>query len=174
MDPLDPDEPCRKLVHHVSHPFILLVEDNHTDEMLTCRALRKSLLNEIVVTRDGAEALDFLFARGQYADRSQEELPNVVLLDLNLPKIGGLDVLAQIRADPRTHTLPVVILTSSSEEVDLIRGYDNGANSYVVKPVAFQDFSDAVRQLGLYWVLVNRGPNPGSAAPIPSPASHEA
>jgi CheY-like chemotaxis protein len=138
-------------------PFILLVEDNHTDEMLTCRVLRKSLLNEIVVARDGAEALDFLFARGAHQDRQASHLPNVVLLDLNLPKIGGLDVLREIRADDRMRYLPVVILTSSREEVDLIKGYDNGANSYVVKPVEFTAFSDAVRQLGLYWVLVNQG-----------------
>jgi two-component system response regulator len=139
-------------------PFILLVEDNHTDEVLTCRVLRKILLNEIVVTRDGAEALDFLFARGDYRDRSPADLPHVVLLDLNLPKIGGLDVLREIRANDRTRNLPVVILTSSREEVDLVRGYDNGANSYVVKPVDFGGFSEAVRQLGLYWVLVNQGP----------------
>jgi len=139
------------------NPFILLVEDNHTDEMLTCRVLRKSLVNDIVVTRDGAEALDFLFARGDYEQRSKTDLPNVVLLDLNLPKIGGLDVLRAIRANDVTRYLPVVILTSSREEVDLITGYDNGANSYVVKPVEFKDFSDAVRQLGLYWVLVNQG-----------------
>ena len=138
-------------------PFILLVEDNHTDEMLTCRVLRKSLLNEIVVARDGAEALDFLFARGDHEDRAAADLPNVVLLDLNLPKIGGLEVLRAIRANDRTRYLPVVILTSSREEIDLITGYDNGANSYVVKPVDFKAFSEAVRQLGLYWVLVNQG-----------------
>jgi len=147
-------------------PFIMLVEDNHTDEMLTCRVLRKSLVNDIVVTRDGAEALDFLFARGDYADRAETDLPNVVLLDLNLPKIGGLDVLRAIRANESTRYLPVVILTSSRQEVDLITGYDNGANSYVVKPVEFKDFSEAVRQLGLYWVLVNqgRGETPPAAA----------
>lgn len=138
------------------HPYILLVEDNHTDELLTCRVLRKSLLNDIVVARDGAEALDFLFARGAYQDRSAADLPNVVLLDLNLPKIGGLDVLREIRANEATRFLPVVILTSSRQEVDLVTGYGNGANSYVVKPVEFTDFSEAVRQLGLYWVLVNQ------------------
>jgi CheY-like chemotaxis protein len=146
------------------NPFILLVEDNHTDEMLTCRVLRKSLVNDIVVTRDGAEALDFLYARGDFADRSAADLPNVVLLDLNLPKIGGLDVLREIRANEVTRYLPVVILTSSREEVDLITGYDNGANSYVVKPVEFTDFSDAVRHLGLYWVLVNQGRGENLAA----------
>jgi len=144
-------------------PFILLVEDNHTDELLTCRVLRNSLLNEIVVARDGAEALDFLFARGAYQDRQASDLPNVVLLDLNLPKIGGLDVLKEIRSDDRMRYLPVVILTSSREEVDLIKGYDNGANSYVVKPVEFTAFSEAVRQLGLYWVLVNQGRGNGLA-----------
>ena len=138
---------------------ILLVEDNPNDEALTLRALRKSnILNEVIVARDGAAALDFLFCRGEYAERDPGEMPHVVLLDLNLPKIGGLDVLREIRADERTKRLPVVILTSSKEDSDVISGYDLGANSYVVKPVDFTQFSAAVNQLGLFWLLVNQQP----------------
>ena len=138
---------------------ILLVEDNPTDEELTLRALRKSnVANDVVVARDGAEALDYLFARGAYAARDPADLPHVVLLDLNLPKIGGLDVLRAIRADERTRTLPVVILTSSAEEKDLVGSYGAGANSYIVKPVDFSQFSESVRQLGLYWIVLNRTP----------------
>ena len=143
----------------MSDPFILLVEDNSSDEELTLRALRKAkIANDVVVVRDGAEALDLLFARGAYADRNVTELPQVVLLDLNLPKIGGLEVLRAIRGDERTRALPVVILTSSNEEKDLVEGYRLGVNSYVVKPVSFAQFSDAVSQLGLYWLLLNRAP----------------
>ncbi len=136
--------------------IILLVEDNPNDEALTLRALKKNnITNKVVVARDGPEALDYLFARGAYASRDAAEVP-VVLLDLNLPKMDGLDVLQHIRADERTKYLPVVILTSSREPKDLIGGYARGANSYVVKPVDFIQFSDAVRQLGLYWLLLNQ------------------
>jgi two-component system, response regulator len=136
---------------------ILLVEDNATDEELTLRAFRKAnIANRIVVARDGAEALDYLFATGAYADRDATQLPQVVLLDLNLPKIGGLDVLRRIRQHDATRLLPVVILTSSSEDRDLVAGYEGGANSFVVKPVDFTQFAEAVRQLGLYWIVINR------------------
>lgn len=136
---------------------IMLVEDNESDEELTLRALRKSnVSNEVIVTRDGAEALDYLFARGAYASRDATQQPELVLLDLNLPKIGGLDVLRAIRADPRTALLPVVILTSSKEDGDLLKGYGLGANSYVVKPVEFVEFADAVRQVGAYWLVLNQ------------------
>ena len=136
---------------------ILLVEDNSSDEELTLRALRKSnIMNRVVVARDGAEALDYLFRRGEHAERDVEEVPQVVLLDLNLPKLGGLDVLRAIRADERTKMLPVVILTSSKEDKDLTGGYSCGANSYIVKPVDFTQFSEAVRQLGLYWLVLNQ------------------
>lgn len=140
-------------------PMILLVEDNASDEALTLRALRKSgVLNEVSVVRDGPAALDFLFCRGAYASRDPAEVPQLVLLDLNLPKLSGLDVLKELRADDRTKRLPVVILTSSSEDKDLLAGYGLGANSYVVKPVNFDQFSAAVRQLGLYWLVVNQPP----------------
>jgi two-component system, response regulator len=136
---------------------ILLVEDNSSDEELTLRALRKSnIMNRVVIARDGAEALDYLFRRGEHAERSVDEVPQVVLLDLNLPKLGGLDVLRSIRADARTRMLPVVILTSSNEDKDLVGGYSCGANSYIVKPVDFTQFSEAVRQLGLYWLVLNQ------------------
>lgn len=138
---------------------ILLVEDNASDEELTLRALKKSnIANSVVVARDGAEALDFLFARGAYAGRDSTVLPQVVLLDLNLPKIGGLEVLRSIRADERTRLLPVVILTSSMEDKDLVSGYTSGANSYIVKPVDFIQFAEAVRQLQMYWVVLNHPP----------------
>lgn len=142
-------------------PVILLVEDNDSDEELTLRALRKSnVANQVVVARDGAEALDYLFGRGAYATRDASNLPVLVLLDLNLPKIGGLDVLRAIRADERTALVPVVILTSSKEDGDLLSGYGSGANSYVVKPVDFVQFSEAVRQVGAYWLVLNHGPPP--------------
>ena len=135
--------------------IILLVEDNPTDEQLMIRALKKShILNPIVVARDGAEALDYLFARGAHANRPPA-LPQVILLDLKLPRVDGLEVLSILRLDERTKLLPVVILTSSVEEQDLIRGFTLGANSYVRKPVDFLQFSEAVRQLGLYWLLLN-------------------
>ncbi|HYE07983.1 MAG TPA: response regulator [Planctomycetota bacterium] len=145
----------------MSEPVILLVEDRHEDEKLTLRALKKNgILNPVVVVRDGAEALDYLFARGAHAARDAGDLPHIVLLDLNLPKIGGLDVLREVRADPRTATIPVVILTSSKEEKDLVSGYGLGANSYIVKPVDFDQFNEAVRQLGLYWLVLNQRPAP--------------
>jgi two-component system response regulator len=138
---------------------ILLVEDNSSDEELTLLALKKSnIANRVVVARDGAEALDFLFATGAYAGRSSQDLPQIVLLDLNLPRIGGLEVLRRIRADDRTKLLPVVILTSSNEDKDLVQGYASGANSYIVKPVDFTQFSEVVRQLGMYWLLINQRP----------------
>lgn len=138
---------------------ILLIEDNPDDEELTLRAFRKNnIKNEVVVARDGAEALDYLFATGKYAGRDVTNLPQVVLLDLNLPKVSGLDVLRRIRENDRTALLPVVILTSSKEERDLVEGYRLGANSYVRKPVNFDAFVDASRQLGLYWLLLNEAP----------------
>ncbi len=138
---------------------ILLVEDNPDDETLTRMALQENrLLNEVVVAHDGVEALDYLFGRGMYAGRDLNDAPQVVLLDLKLPKLDGLDVLRALRADDRTKLLPVVILTSSNEETDLVAGYSLGANSYVRKPVDFQQFTDAVKQLGLYWLLLNEPP----------------
>ena len=141
--------------------IILLVEDNPRDEELTLRALKKSnILNPVVIARDGVEALDFLFSRGAHAGRSSSTPPLVVLLDLKLPKLDGLEVLQSLRADERTKLLPVVILTSSVEEQDLVRGYSLGANSYVRKPVDFTQFVEAVRQLGLYWLVINQAAPP--------------
>jgi two-component system response regulator len=138
---------------------ILLVEDNPDDEALTFRALLKNNIGgQVVVARDGAEALDYLFATGRFAERDPNATPQVVLLDLNLPKVSGLEVLRRVRADERTKLLPVVILTSSNEEQDRLHGYDNGANSYVRKPVDFNQFTEAVRQLGLYWLILNEQP----------------
>jgi two-component system, response regulator len=134
---------------------VLLVEDNRRDEALTLRALKKNNIgNTIVVARDGVEALDYLFGTGKYAG-SNLTPPQMVLLDLKLPKVDGLQVLKQIRMDPRTKRLPVVVFTSSNEEEDLIKSYDLGANSYVRKPVAFEQFLEATRQLGLYWLVLN-------------------
>ena len=142
--------------------IILLVEDNPEDEALTIRALKKNnIRNEVVIARDGVEALDYLLAAGKFADRAPAQLPILVLLDLKLPKIGGLEVLKRLRADSRTKLLPVVILTSSTEDQDLITSYSLGANSYVRKPVDFTEFTEAVRQLGLYWLLLNRSPPRG-------------
>jgi CheY-like chemotaxis protein len=139
--------------------MILLIEDNPDDEALTLRAFRKNnMKNKIVVVHDGEEALNFLSRKGVYATRSLDEVPEIILLDLKLPKIDGLEVLRQIRADPRTRLLPVVILTSSKEEQDLIEGYSEGANSYIRKPVDFNQFLEAVRQLGLYWLVLNEPP----------------
>lgn len=139
--------------------MILLVEDNPDDEALTLRALKKhNIGNKVFVVRDGAEALDFLFCTGAYADRDPNDIPQVTLLDLKLPKVDGLEVLRRLRADNRTRLLPIVILTSSNEERDLIEGYKNGANSYVRKPVDFNEFLEAVRQLGLYWLVLNHAP----------------
>jgi two-component system response regulator len=138
---------------------ILLVEDNPDDEALTLRAFRKhNISNAIVVVRDGAEALDWLFARGSHATRDSNVLPQVVLLDLKLPKLNGLEVLEAVRADARTRVLPVVLLTSSKEDRDILRGYELGANSYVQKPVDFVEFVEAIRQLGLYWLVLNQAP----------------
>jgi len=138
---------------------ILLVEDNPDDEALTLRALkRNNILNEVVVARDGAEALDYLFAQGVHSERDAGKLPEVVLLDLKLPKIDGLEVLRRIRSEPLTRRLAVVILTSSNEERDIVAGYDLGANSYIRKPVDFNQFMEAVRQLGVYWLVLNVPP----------------
>jgi len=136
---------------------IVLVEDNANDEELTLRAFRKSKIgNRVVVLRDGAEALDYFFCRGAHAGRPASEVIQVVLLDLKLPKVDGLDVLRALRADERTRLIPIVILTSSGEDQDLLRGYGLGANSYVRKPVDFRQFVEAVRQLGLYWLVINQ------------------
>jgi len=141
----------------VTERLILLVEDNVDDEELTLRALLKSnILNPVHVVRDGVEALDYLFGRGAYATRDLRDAPQVVLLDLKLPKLDGLEVLRALRGDPRTRRLPIVILTSSAEEHDVLDGYELGANSYIRKPVDFTQFVDAVRQLGLYWLVLNQ------------------
>ncbi|MEP6873358.1 MAG: response regulator [Burkholderiales bacterium] len=138
---------------------ILLVEDNPDDVTLTLRAFSRShVMNTIAVARDGIEALDYLFARGTHADRAGSPLPTLIILDLKLPKLDGLGVLRAIRADERTRLLPVVILTSSREEQDLISGYSLGANSYVRKPVDFVEFAEAVRVLGIYWLMMNQSP----------------
>ena len=138
---------------------ILLVEDNPDDEALTLRALKKNNIgNKIFVARDGAEALDFLFCTGTYTDHDPREMPQLILLDLKLPKVDGLEVLRRLRADIRTRLLPIVILTSSNEEQDLMEGYQYGANSYMRKPVDFNQFADAIRQLGLYWLVLNEAP----------------
>jgi two-component system, response regulator len=143
----------------MENKMILLVEDNPDDEALTLRALRKSnIANDVTVARDGAEALDFLFCTGAYAGRDPHKMPQVVLLDLKLPKIDGLEVLRRIRADERTQLLPVVILTSSREDQDRIKGYKLGANSYIRKPVDFNQFVEAIHQLGLYWLVLNEAP----------------
>ena len=142
---------------------ILLVEDNKDDELLTLRAFRKNqIANEVVVVRDGAEALDYLFATGVWAGRDAKQLPQVVLLDLGLPRVSGLAVLRRIRADDRTKLLAVVVLTSSKEEEDVIRSYSLGANGYVRKPVEFDKFIEVVKALGLFWLLLNQSPNPRS------------
>ncbi len=139
--------------------IILLVEDNPDDVELTLLSLKQhKIYNEVVVVRDGAEALDYLFATGAYADRDRSVMPAVILLDLKLPKIDGLEVLRRLRADERTKHLLVVILTSSKEEQDMLDGYKLGAISYVRKPIDFNQFSDAVKQLGLYWLLLNELP----------------
>lgn len=138
---------------------ILLVEDNPDDEALTLRALHKNnIANEVTVVRDGAEALDYLFCKGAYTGRDPCLAPAVILLDLKLPKVDGLEVLKRLRADERTKLLPVVILTSSKEEQDLVNGYRFGANSYICKPVDFNRFMEAVRQLGFYWLVLNEAP----------------
>jgi len=138
---------------------ILIVEDNPNDALLTIRSLKEhNLANNIVHVRDGQEALDYLFAEGGYSDRDPLNLPKAILLDLKLPKLDGLQVLARIRGDERMKCVPVVILTSSQEEGDLVKSYKLGANSYIVKPVEFESFSAAIKQLGLYWLLLNKLP----------------
>jgi len=139
--------------------LILLVEDNADDEVLTVRALKKNnLVNEVVVARDGVEALDYLFGTGAYAGRELSVQPGVILLDLKLPKLDGLGVLRSLRADERTKRLPVVVLTSSKEHQDLLQSYGLGANSYIRKPVDFNQFTESLRQLGLYWLVLNEPP----------------
>jgi len=138
---------------------ILLVEDNPNDVELTLRAFRKyHISNHVHVVRDGAEALEFLFCTGAYAGRRVENTPKVILLDLKLPKVDGLEVLQRIKADPSTRLIPVVVLTSSREQRDIVESYQLGVNSYIVKPVDFAQFTEAMRQLGLYWVLLNQPP----------------
>jgi two-component system response regulator len=140
--------------------IILLVEDNPDDELLTLMAFKdNNITNEVVVAHDGAEALEFLFGKENASQPLEDYLPQVILLDLNLPKVNGLEVLQQIRSHPRTRLLPVVILTSSKEEVDIIKSYRLGANSYVRKPVDFEQFSEAIKQLGLYWLSLNEASN---------------
>jgi two-component system, response regulator len=135
---------------------ILLVEDNADDELLTTRAFKKNgIVNDVVVARDGVEALDYLFGTGTHAGRDMTQRPQVILLDLNLPRLSGLDVLRRLRGDERTRSLAVVVLTSSKEEEDIVRSYELGANGYVRKPVDFAAFNEAVRTLGLYWLLLN-------------------
>jgi len=142
---------------------ILLVEDSATDLELTLRALKKAnLANQIEIARDGQEALDFLFARNQYSERSPEDKPRLVLLDLKLPKVDGLEVLKIVKSDPRTRSIPIVVLTSSSEQRDIVDSYDLGVNSYIVKPVDFDGFTAAIAELGLYWLVTNSAPGPAT------------
>ena len=144
----------------MNNNVILLVEDTKSDEILTLRALKKSdISNEVVVARDGEEALDFLFGTGQYAERDTSTLPRLILLDLNLPKATGLDVLERIRASEATRLVPVVVLTSSKEDEDIITSYALGANAYMRKPVDFAQFADAVKVLGLFWLTLNAAPS---------------
>ncbi len=143
----------------MARKVILLVEDCAEDEELTVRSLRKAqIADEIVVVRDGKEALEYLFCEGAYQDRGRDEQPTVILLDLKLPKLDGIEVLSRLRADERTRHIPVVILTSSSEDEDVMRCYRSGANSYVRKPVSFPRFADTITELGLYWMLLNHCP----------------
>jgi len=144
----------------MAEKIILLVEDEPKDEVLTLRALsRNNLSNQVVIAHDGVEALDYLFGTASSENVPLNPLPEVILLDLKLPKISGLEVLRRVRAEERTRLLPVVVLTSSDEERDLVQSYSLGANSYVRKPVDFAEFTEAVRQLGLYWLLINQGPS---------------
>lgn len=143
----------------MSTKTILLVEDNPQDEMLTLRSLRKAnLANRVDVVRDGQQALDYLFRQGEFAGREGPELPTVVILDIGLPRLNGLEVLERLRADARTALLPVVILTSSDDQRDRLRGYENGCNSFVCKPVDFSDFAETVARLGVYWLATNEPP----------------
>jgi two-component system, response regulator len=146
----------------MSNKIILLVEDNPDDELLTLRALKKNgVLNEVVVARDGVEALDYLFASGTHSERDTGVMPQLILLDLKLPRVDGLEVLKRLRSDERTRLLPVVILTSSKEQQDMLDGYGLGANSYVRKPVNFEQFVKAIEQLKLYWLVLNEAPPGG-------------
>ncbi len=139
---------------------ILLVEDNPNDAELTLHALRRhKVANHVQLARDGQEALDFLFGEGAYRDRDTSRIPRVILLDLKLPKVDGLEVLARVKKDPRTKTIPVAVLTSSREDRDIVESYELGVNSYIVKPVDFEQFTEAVRHLGLYWLLLNESPS---------------
>ena len=143
------------------HKSILLVEDNPQDELLTLRSLKRiNVANEIAVVRDGQQAIDYLFGSGEFAERAGAELPTVVLLDIGLPRLSGIEVLERLRADPRTHLLPVVVLTSSDEEKDRLRSYQHGANSYVRKPLDFAEFAETVARLGIYWLATNEAPRP--------------
>lgn len=143
----------------MNRDLILLVEDNPDDEALTLRALKKNnILNPVVIAHDGVEAMDFLFGTGMYEGRDVKERPTVILLDLKLPKVDGLEVLKRLRSDERTSLIPVVVLTTSNEEQDIIRSYSLGVNSYVRKPVEFEEFIKAVGLLGMYWLLVNEPP----------------
>ena len=149
-----------------SETEILLVEDNADDVELTLHALRQEkLANSIMVARDGEAALDFLFCRGTYSHRSFDSPPRLVLLDLKLPKVDGMEVLREIKKDPRTRAIPVVILTSSREESDLVKGYHLGANGFIQKPVDFDEFRQIVKHVGLYWLVVNAPPPPGAFRP---------
>lgn len=140
--------------------FIVLVEDNPADAELAIRALRRGrIANQIELLEDGAEALDFIFCRGAYAHRQITDHPKIILLDLKLPKVSGLEVLRQIKTDPRTQMIPIIVMTSSAQDSDIIESYQLGVNSYIVKPVDFEQFNKAVEQIGLYWVLMNRTPN---------------
>ena len=146
-------------MNHAAPLEILLVEDNPRDLDLTLRALRKANLgNQLEIARDGEEALNFIFCLGPHASRNIEDTPKVVMLDLKLPKVDGLEVLRQIKADPRTRSIPIVVLTSSKEQSDVMKSYDLGVNSYIVKPVSFEGFVAAVQQAGLYWLLMNHQP----------------
>ncbi len=139
--------------------YILLVEDNQDDVDLTLRALsRQQIDNRVEIVRDGVEALDFLFARGEYAERDPQDLPQLILLDVNLPRLSGLEVLKELRKHQLTKTVPVVMLTTSKEEQDVVESYVSGANSYVQKPIDFREFTEAVKQLGTYWLLINQTP----------------
>lgn len=138
---------------------ILLVEDNENDELLTLRALEKhNFANEVDVVRDGAEALDYVFCRGAYSGRDALDRPQLILLDINLPKLDGIEVLTQIRKDDHNKSIPIVMLTTSKEESDMVKSYENGANSYIQKPVDFKEFVDVVSQLGIYWLAINSLP----------------
>lgn len=157
--PLHGHMETRSILMNANEKTILLVEDNSDDELLTLRVFKKSnIKNKIDIVRDGSEALEYIFCTGAYGNRDPSDTPAVILLDLKLPKIDGLEVLRRIRRDERTRMLPVVILTSSGEEKDVATGYEFGCNSYVRKPIDFKDFADAVSKLGIYWLLLNQIP----------------